>query len=155
AAGQPWGCFASGSCARSRGTTRARCTTALVLISLPWDVWICPRSRVPGTRTRRADPSALALVRRVVVADFVLVPCRVFVEAVGVEIGRVLHVVPRHRDVDLPLVLVDVAHDTSGDHALLAEDPEPRVDDETTAAVLVRGLVDLPDVAVGGLDIET
>src|SRR5262249_45091160 len=38
---------------------------------------------------------------------------------------------------------------------LLPEDPEPGVDDEATAAVLVRRLVDLPDVAVGCLDVES
>jgi hypothetical protein len=49
--------------------------------------------------------------------------------------------------------VVNAAHHASGDHPLLAEDPEPGVDHEVLAAGVSGGFVDLADVAVGSVHV--
>src|SRR5262245_5231596 len=73
--------------------------------------------------------------RRVIGAVVVVLRLALGLEdAVSVEVRRVLHIVLRHAQEGLALLWIDALDDAGGNHALLAEDPESRVDDEIAAA---------------------
>src|SRR5215207_3049022 len=68
-----------------------------------------------------------------------------------VELWRGLDLALRPVHVDLLVADVDPADHTGRQHDLLAENPWPGVHDDVSGSDLVRGVVDLADVAVGGL----
>src|SRR5215207_5147832 len=68
-----------------------------------------------------------------------------------VELWCGLDLVLRPVYVDLLVADVDPADHTGRQHDLLAENPWPGVHDDVSGSDLVRGVVDLADVAVGGL----
>src|SRR5829696_2941810 len=71
-----------------------------------------------------------------------------------VELRRVLDLVLRAVDEDLPRVEIDVLDHTCRQQDLLAEDPRAGVDDDERRAGVVRRLVHLPDRPVDRLDLE-
>src|SRR5512132_3311366 len=89
----------------------------------------------------------------VVAADLVAVV--LVVVPLLVELRRVLDLVLGAVDEDRLRVRVDVPDHAGREQHLLAEDPRTGVDDDEAAADVVRRLVNLADVAVGGLDLET
>src|SRR5512132_2218200 len=89
----------------------------------------------------------------VVAADLVAVV--LVVVPLLVELRRVLDLVLGAVDEDRLRVRVDVPDHAGREQHLLAEDPRTGVDDDEAAADVVRRLVNLADVAVGCLDLET
>src|SRR5439155_25503639 len=76
-------------------------------------------------------------------------------EGVRIELGRALDLVLAAVHEDLPILYVDVLDRASGKQDLLAEDPRAGVDHQVAGPDIVRSLVHLADVAVGGLDVES
>ena len=71
-----------------------------------------------------------------------------------VELGRALDPVLRQAEPQLAILEVDPLDRAGRDQNLLAEDPGTRVDDDVGSPHVIRRLVDVADVAVGGVHIE-
>lgn len=64
-----------------------------------------------------------------------------------------LDLILREADKHFLLIVTDPLDGASGNQPLFAEDPKARIDHNVLATGIARGLVDLADAAVGGLDV--